>query len=146
MNTTAKASRAYLRSTVLTAPPEQLHLMLVDGAIRFAQRGREAIERKDLEAAFNALERAQRIVLQLSAGLQRDVNPTLVDQMSSLYHFIYRRLIDANLKRDTQAVDEALKILRDHRETWSLVIAKLGSESGTESRDLPESPTLCIEG
>lgn len=122
---TTTASQEYLRNTVLTASPEQLQLMLYDGAIRFALRGREALERQDYEGAFNGLERAQRIVLELHSGLRREVNPALVDQMASLYNFIYRRLVEATMERSVKAVDEAVRILRHQRETWTLLMDKL---------------------
>ena len=121
----ADASKQYLRNAVLTATPEQLQLMLFDGAIRHAMSGQEAIAAKDIEGMFNALDRAQRIVLQLAAGLRREANPQLVDQMSALYDFIYRRLVDANMKRDATAVDDALRILRHQRETWVLLMEKV---------------------
>jgi len=123
------ASREYLRNSVLTASAEQLQLMLLDGAIRHATFGKEAIERKDLEQMFNGLERAQRIVLELSNGLQRDVNPELVDRMAGLYAFIYRRLVDASMDRDANAADEALRILRHQRETWVLVMQRIAETS-----------------
>lgn len=143
MSEKAKASQAYLKNAVMTAGPEQLQMMLYDGAIRFTLRGREAIERKDIEGTFNAFERAQRIVIQLTAGLNREVNPELVDQMSALYNFIYRRLVDANVNRDVQAADDALRILRHQRETWSLLIDKLtkaGHPSGPAHKDAPDPP------
>lgn len=131
LNSPAHASKEYLKNAVMTASPEQLHLMLLDGAIRFTLRGREALEQRDIEGAFNAFERAQRIVLELNNGLRREVNPQLVDQLAALYDFIYRRLIDANIRRETKAADDALRILRHQRETWALLIEKL-------ARELPE--------
>ena len=123
------ASREYLRNVVMTASPEQLHLMLLDGAIRFATQGRAAIVAGNIDAMFTALERAQRIVLELSSGLRREVDPLLVDRMAALYTFIFRRLTEANLHRDTQAADDALRILRHQRETWSLLLDKLAKGS-----------------
>jgi flagellar protein FliS len=148
-----KASREYLKNAVMTATAEQLQLMLFDGAIRFTLRGREALERDDIEGAFNGFERAQRIVLELNSGLRREVNPQLVDQTAALYDFIYRRLIDANVHRDLQAADDALRILRHQRETWMMLIERLAKESprivpespSDESED-SESPPLSIEG
>jgi flagellar secretion chaperone FliS len=125
MGNAPDVSKEYLKGAVLTASPEQLHLMLLDGAIRFATRGRQAIQEGKLEDMFTALERAQRIVIELSNGIRREVNPLLGDQMLALYGFIYRRLIDANLQRDVQAVDDALRILRHQRETWVLLIEKI---------------------
>jgi flagellar protein FliS len=129
MSYASQASYEYLRNTVLTASPEQLQLMLLDGAIRFAQRGREAIEKNQYEASFNALERAQRIVIELIQGMNRQVNPPLVDQMVALYDFIFRRLVEGHLNRDVKAIDDALRILRHQRETWALLIEKLAREA-----------------
>jgi flagellar protein FliS len=125
-------SRQYLRNAVLTATPEQLQLMLFDGAIRNATRGQEAMAAKDIEGMFNALDRAQRIMLQLSAGLRREANPQLVDQMTALNDFVYRRLVHANMKRDAQAVDDALRILRHQRETWVLLMEKAKQAGGSD--------------
>lgn len=122
------ASHEYLRSAVLTATPEQLQLMLYDGAVRFATRGLEALRARDREAAFEALDRAQQIVLELDNGIRREVNPTVADQMRALYHFVYRRLIDANIHQDVVALEEALRILRHMRETWILLLEKLQQE------------------
>lgn len=129
MSYAANPSQEYLKNAVLTATPEQLQLMLYDGAIRFATRGAEAIRAKDREAAFNALERAQLIVLELNAGLRRDVNPELADRMGALYNFVYRRLIEANIHQDEAAIDDALRILRYQRETWVLLMEKLQKEA-----------------
>jgi flagellar protein FliS len=115
----------YLRNAVMTARPEQLHLMLLDGAIRFTVQGRERLELKDIVGAFNALERAQKIVLELKAGLNRDANPQIVDQMISLYNFIFNRLVDANFHHELGAADDALAILRHQRDTWALIVERV---------------------
>lgn len=142
-----KASSEYLKNAVMTASPEQLQLMLYDGAIRFTLRGRAGLESKDYEVAFNGFERAQRIVLQLIAGLNRDVNPRLVDQMRSLYHFIYDRLVEANARHNIQAVDDALRILRHQRETWALLLNKLARERRqAEAAAEDDRPSLNFEG
>ncbi|RMF81866.1 MAG: flagellar export chaperone FliS [Planctomycetota bacterium] len=149
MNQQSQASKEYLRNAVLTATPAQLQLMLYDGGIRFAEQGKAALANKDYEAAFNALERAQRIVLQLSAGLRREVNPQLCDQMASLYNFIYRRLIEANVHHSTRAVDEALMILRHQRETWVMLMERLAEEAGggnADASDEEDRPALSVEG
>lgn len=122
------ASDAYLRDAVMTATPEQLHLMLYDGAIRFAKQGRDALVRKDFDRSFDRLHRAQQIVLEMQSGLKHDVNRELCAQMARLYDFIYRKLVDANIHFTTQSVDDALRILEHQRETWAMVIEKLKQE------------------
>jgi len=125
MHNDTHASKEYFRSVVMTASPEQLQLMLLDGAIRFATRGMDAIRAGKIEEAAAALDRAQRIVVALSDGLRREVNPQLVDQLTALYAFIYRRLVEGGLYRNVSALEDALKILRHQRETWALLVERL---------------------
>lgn len=134
------ASQSYMRNTVNTASAEQLHLMLLDGAIRFASQGREALERKDFEAMFNALDRAQQIALELGNGLNRDSNPELVDQFRDLYQFIYRRFVDANMQRAAEPIDDAIRILRHQRETW-LILAEKVRQAQAEGTTPPTAGT-----
>jgi flagellar protein FliS len=128
MTVRAGGSREYLRNSVLTASPEQLQLMLFDGAIRYATQAREGLERGETRDALKALERAQAVVLELMRGMRRDVQPALVDQLRALYDFIYRRLVDATFLHDLAAVDDALRILRHQRETWVMLLEKLADE------------------
>ncbi len=146
----AHAKAEYLRGRVMTASPEQLQLMLFDGAIRFVEAGIAAIDARHIEESFNCLDRAQQIVLALMNGLRREVNPPLVAQMLQLYDFVYARLVHANLTRDKQAARDALKILRHQRETWAMLLDKLATEApaALASRPGAAEPTapLSVEG
>lgn len=128
----ASATQEYLKNAVMTASSEQLQLMLIDGAIRFALKGRQAIESGDFEGMFQALDRAQKIVLQISLGLQEEQNPAIVKQMKSLHNFIYRRLVDAHFHRDVAAVDDAVQILRHQRDTWVIIAEKVATAGTTQ--------------
>ncbi len=139
-------SGEYLKNAVLTATPEQLQLMLYDGAIRFAGQAREAMGRGDHETSCEKLIRAQNIVLEMRNGLRHEVNPTLCSQMASLYTFIYNRLVEANMSRSQTAIDDALKVLQHQRETWQMLVEKTRSE---RSRPAPTARTAsrpAIEG
>jgi flagellar protein FliS len=142
MNAATQARQEYLRSRVMSATSEQLHLMLIEGAIRFATQGKEALEAKNYEGLFNALDRAQRIVVELTTGLNREVNPQLVEQFLALYNFIYGRLVQASLHRDAKALDEALEILRSQRETWQIIVDKIQKDvpQGLANRPAPAQP------
>ncbi|MCH8881356.1 MAG: flagellar export chaperone FliS [Planctomycetes bacterium] len=123
----------YLRNAVMTARPEQLQLMLYDGAIRFASQAREAIEKREIENSFNLLTRAQNIVREMENGLRHEVAPEICAQMASLYRFVFSRLVDANVNKDVQAVDDALKVLRHQRETWAILADKIQKAQSDES-------------
>jgi flagellar protein FliS len=136
-----QAANNYLRTKVLTATPEQLQLMLYDGAIRFAEQSRVALEQKNYEQSYNALSRAQRIIAELSASLKHEVAPDLCGKLSSLYNFIYRKLVEANIEHKLDALNEALNILRYQRETWLLLLDKLGKTKAAAvatTLDMPE--------
>lgn len=142
----------YLRNAVLTASPAQLQLMLYDGAIRFASQGRDAVAAGRIEDGYNALTRAQRIVLELESGMRPEIAPEICKQMSGLYNFVYRQLVDGCVRRDVAPVDEALKILRYQRETWVLLMEKLRGgavEAGRPPAGAPQeqaSVGLVVEG
>jgi flagellar protein FliS len=142
MSQTAAASKEYLKNTVMTARPEQLQLMLLDGAIRFATKGRAAIEAKDYSASFENLDRAQRICAQLSEGLNRDVNPELVDRMAALFEFCYMRLVTANTERDVTKLDEAVQILRHQRDTWQIICDKVANASEAGATPPPKGAAV----
>ncbi len=151
-------SNTYLRDAVLTATPEQLQLMLYDGAIRFSMQARDAIEAKDYETSYDRLTRAQHIILEMLNGLDHDVNPDLCERVASIYNFLYRKLVDSAVERKVEHIDDALKVLRVERETWQILVDKLkrARESGelveaapdTHSEQAPpdETPTLSVEG
>ncbi len=121
----AEETNPYLRDSVLTATPEQLQLMLYDGAIRYSLQARDAVERKDYETSYEKLMRAQHIVLEMQSGLKFDVNPPLCERVASIYNFLYRTLVNACTNRDVKAVDDAVRVLRIERETWQLLVDKV---------------------
>jgi flagellar secretion chaperone FliS len=123
-----RAGDQYFRNAVLTATPEQLQLMLYDGAVRFAAQAREAMQARDIEQTHNLLTKAQRIIVEMQNGLRPEVAPEICRQMAGLYTFVYRRLIDANVNKDPVALDDAIQILNHMRQTWMLLIEKLRQE------------------
>lgn len=121
---------AYLRSKVLSARPEELRLMLIEGAIKFARQGGQGIATKNWEAAYNGLSRAKNILLELISSLRPEIAPDICQKLSALYMFMYRRLLDANLEKNSAIVDEVVELLEYDRETWLLVIEKYRAEQG----------------
>ena len=127
----------YFKTTILTASPEQLQLMLYDGVIRFCEQAREAVQTGKIEKSFNLLIRAENILMEMCNALRDDVEPETCAKMRALYIYCYEQLVQANMKKEVTALDDALKILRHMRETWILLIEKLKEEK-TDS-DYPET-------
>ena len=123
-------ANAYLKTKVLSATPEELRLMLLDGALRFARIGREGIVQKEHEKAFENIIKAKDIILELINILRPDVDPALCAKLSGLYTFMYQRLTDANMQHTVDGVDEVIGLLEYERETWVLLMDKIRSERG----------------
>jgi flagellar secretion chaperone FliS len=134
------AQQNYLRTRVLTATPERLQMMLYDGAIRFSDGARTGILNKDWEAVYKNCSKAQKIVTELSASLKRDVAPDLCNNLASLYNYIFRQLMDASLNHTLESIDEALKMLRYQRDTWALLMEKLGKEKAASAASRLDIP------
>lgn len=127
------AANPYLRTRIMTASPEQLRLMLYDGAIKFCRQGRHALNQRDYEGLYESLTRAQKIVMELSTSLNHEIAPDLCDRMTALYNYVYRRLVDASIERDPAAIDEAIELIEYERETWSILLRKLQEEADDAS-------------
>src|SRR5881397_2314274 len=129
----ADAAASYLRTKVLTAGPAELRLLLLDGALRFAERGRAGLEQRDYEEAFEGISRCQQILMELINALQPQHAPELCQRLSGLYTFMYRRLMEASRERSAGIVEEVIRLLAYERETWSMAVEKLAKESAGPS-------------
>lgn len=124
----AKQPNPYLRTQILTATPEELRLMLYDGALKFCRQARQHLEEKNFEGSYNCLMRAQKIVLELSTSLNHRVAPELCKKLSALYTYIYRLLVDANMTRSGKAIDQAVRLLEFEKDTWQMLMRKLSPD------------------
>lgn len=114
------ALNKYKENSVSTATPEELTLMLYDGAIKFMNIAKFSIEKRELEKAHNSLVRAQDIINELNYSL--DMKYEISNEMRDLYDFILSNLVDGNLQKDIQPIDNALSITTEMRDTWKEVI------------------------
>lgn len=108
----------YLATEVATAPPQKLQLMLIEGAIRFALQGQDHWRAGDEGAAAEAISRSQQIVSEIIAGLNPEHDAELVRQVASVYLFVFRALLAAQLEQSEERLQEALRVLEIERQTW----------------------------
>jgi flagellar secretion chaperone FliS len=121
------SNQQYLESKVLTAPPQRLHLMLIEGGIRFGRQAEEELRRGNPATATAPLARLVNIVGEMLAGVRHakgEINKKLAD----LYWFIFRRASEAAINLDAAALADALKLLEFERETWQKVCERLNAE------------------
>lgn len=106
----------YLETSVQTATPAQLLIMLVDGAIRFCRGGIESIKKGDYQEANTLLVKAQSIISEFSITLDR--NAAIAPALLQLYEYFNFRLVEANIKKSAEPAEEVVQHLLELKETW----------------------------
>lgn len=128
MSRPSASANAYLRTRVLTASPEELRLMLIDGAIRFATQGREGLAERNFEKSFEGISNCRNIITELMLTMRDEIDPDLCAKVRSLYSFMFQQLVDASLERSTEKLDVVLDLLAYERETWVMLMDQLARE------------------
>jgi flagellar protein FliS len=114
----ADAQFAYTRSSILTASPERLVVLLYESAIRFLRQAAEAVDAKDLELAHAKARRANAILDELNLSLDLS-HGELPERLRSIYVFCQRHLLESMLKKDAAGVRTVAALLDELREAWA---------------------------
>lgn len=115
-----RAINPYQKNAIMTASKAELTLMLYDGAIKFCNIALSGFEKKEYEKINTNLKKAQAIITEFRATL--DCKYPVWEDFERVYDYIYRCLIDANIHKDEEKLQEALKYIREMRDTWKEVM------------------------
>lgn len=110
----------YQASSVNTASPGELTLMLYNGCLKFITLAKKAIEDGDIAEKNINIQKAQNIITELMVTLNTDVSVS--QNLLSLYDYLNRRLIEANVKNDVAILSEVEEFILEFRDTWKQVI------------------------
>lgn len=110
------AAQLYKNNSIQTASPAKLTLMLYDGAIKFCNIAKDGLHENDIAKASNNLIKAQRIITELRGSLDKKYEVS--KDFDLVYDYIYRKLVEANIQKNEESLEEALKYTREMRETW----------------------------
>jgi flagellar protein FliS len=122
--------QAYRESSVLTASPEQLVVMLYDGAVRFFRQAQVAIGEEAWQHALDRLNRGEAIVDELLATLNLDAGE-IAERLQGIYVFCKRCLVEARMERDGDKVGHVIALLADLREAWATLAAGAAAPAPT---------------
>ena len=113
-------AQEYNRNKILTASPAELTLMLYEGAIKFCNIALIAIEKNDYEKAHINIKKAENIITEFKITLNHKY-PVAKD-FENIYNYIYALLVDTNIKKDPEILNQALDQIRGMRDTWKEVM------------------------
>lgn len=134
------AYNQYKQNSINTSSPEELTLMLYNGLIKFIMRAQSAIMEKDIEKAANSIVRSQDIILHFRATL--DMKYEVSQGMDALYEYMFRRLVEANIKKDQEILSEILGMAKEFRDTWAqaMKLAKHPQPAQQFAEQAPQQP------
>ena len=108
----------YKNNSVNFASKEQMLLMLLDGAVKFAKRAKLAIQENNIKLAHDSIIRTQDIFTELKVTLDTSAGEW-AKQMFNIYSFINERLLQANIKKDEAIMDEVIPLIEEVRNIWN---------------------------
>ncbi|KGR80607.1 flagellar export chaperone FliS [Ureibacillus manganicus] len=120
MVTNNAAFNAYQQNSVTTASPGELTLMLYNGCLKFLTKAKMAIDANDIQEKNTNIQKAQAIIHELMVTLKTDQE--VGQQMLSLYDYMNRRLMEANINNNKEIIDEVIGLTTEFRDTWKQVI------------------------
>ncbi|MGQ9456145.1 MAG: flagellar export chaperone FliS [Armatimonadota bacterium] len=129
----------YQQNQLMTASPAKLLLAAYDGAIRFCRIASEKMQSGRLDEQSTNINKAMAIVCELLSTLREDVSPSLVARLKMLYTYVIEKLAHANLNRDQEALQEAIRILVSLRDTWAKADEMLQKENSSSITGSPEN-------
>lgn len=125
------AFSAYRQLQYQTASNEEIVVLLFDGIVRFLHQARAAMEIHQLELQSDAINRAQRVLSELTSSLDEAFDPELVTSLRCCYSSMYNRLYDANINDDLQELDEVIAMAERFAQAWRVALGNLAVESAT---------------
>lgn len=121
-NPYAKQAEQYKKNQIETASPEEILIMLYEGAIRFLLVAKKANDEKNIEKCHKNIVKAQHIIQEFMASLDMDIGGEMAANLLRLYEYLNYQLVQANIKKDMALIDEVLDHLRSLKATWEEAI------------------------
>ncbi|MEC9488401.1 MAG: flagellar export chaperone FliS [Halanaerobium sp.] len=130
------AYQQYKKVQVETANQGKLIILMYRGCLKFLRMARMGLEERNMELVNNALLRAQAIINELMVSLDMEEGGDVADNLSRLYEFMNFQLVQANIKKDPQAISIVEELAEELLEAWEEII----------NRPKKKRPKLSING
>ena len=124
--------QTYRRAKVMTADPRKLVMLCYEGAIDNLKIGKQRIAEEDYEGRNKSLGKAQDIIGELLCSLNLEGGGSIAKGLDSLYNYMLRRIIHADLKNDLRAIEEVIGMLTELKAAWQEIFYQQGNEIDLE--------------
>ena len=110
-----------LESEVYSASPHRLIQILMDGVLGKIASARYCIENNNIPGKGESISTAISIVNGLQASLDMEKGGEISENLSNLYDYMARRLLEANIKSDKTILDEIESLLTEIKMAWDTI-------------------------
>jgi len=123
--------QSQLEGAVMDADPHKLVALLLSGACERIRLAEACMERGDPARKGKAIGEACAIVGHLSGSLDHEAGGEIAANLSSLYDYVLRRLTEANLNNDPEALRESLALLGEIDAAWTAIRPGAAAAAGS---------------
>lgn len=113
----------YRQVQIATASRGKLILMLYQGVITSLKKAVDLLEKKDYLGKGECIIKAQDIIMELNMALDMSAGE-IARSLRGLYIYMYRRLIEANLRKDAAPIHETIRLMSNLYEAWEQVVTE----------------------
>ena len=135
------AHKQYKQVQVKTANKEKLLIMLYQGCIKFLRLAKKSIEDEDIQGANNYIIRSQDIIRELMNTLDREKGGEIATNLYSLYDFMNRQLIEANVNKDVEKIEVVEDMMLELLDSWK----QIAGEKKKKNKNKEEEPQLNVK-
>jgi flagellar protein FliS len=114
------AAQIYGQNKINTATPAELTLMLYEGAIKFCNKAIDGVRENDLEKVHNNIRKVENIIMEFQATLNHKYE--VAKDFDVIYDYVYRKLVQANIDKTEESLEDVLKELRELRDNWKEIM------------------------
>lgn len=112
------AAHQYTETAIGTGSPARLVAMLYKGALRFIGEAEEAIRAQDHPRKADRINRATRIVQELSNALDHEASPELCERLQALYEYVEHELLEASTHNEPRHLDHCRRVMQRLATSW----------------------------
>lgn len=117
-----KGLDTYQDVAITTQSRGRLVVMLYDGAIKFLKLAINELNTGKMDAKGLYINKASDIINELNTVLDMETGGEVAANLRKLYVFMIRQLHTANIKKDSQMIEEVIKLLEELNQGWKAII------------------------
>ncbi len=140
------AAKVYQDTAIKTADKKTIIIMLYEKTLQHLDDAMDLLENHNFEKYDKVnmhITKAQEIILELGASLDKSVFPELCESLLNLYFYFNKELRDANFEKSAKKIRPIYDMLSSLLKSWKQTIE---SNSSAEKESTTAQPPLNVKG